>query len=455
MDIKTLVTEQRRFFGGFSTRPLEFRKSALDKLLGWVRQNEREIQEALKKDLNKGEAEAYLTETSLCLEEIKFAQKNLKSWTKPKKVKSALAQLPAKSYIYPEPLGVVLIIGPWNYPFQLITAPLVAAIAAGNCVVIKPSELAPNTSHLVAKMCKELFEPNFVTVVQGDASVSTELLKVKWDHIFFTGGTKIGQIVMEAAAKHLTPVTLELGGKSPCIVDSECDFEMTVKRIVWGKFMNAGQTCVAPDYVFVPAGFKSKFIELAKKEITRFFGEDPSHSDDYARIISDRHLKRLEGLLKGPEVAIGGKVDEKDRYFSPTVLTEVEWSHPVMQDEIFGPLLPLIEYGTLEEVIQTINSHPKPLALYFFSTSDVRIQEVLSKCSFGGGCINDVLIHLGNPRLPFGGVGPSGMGAYHGEYGFKVFSHYKSVVYRKFAFDLPLRYPPYKDKLKLLKKLLG
>ncbi len=455
MDRKSLVDEQRHYFNSFKTRSLDFRRKNLRRLADWIMASETEIHEALHADLNKGVTEAYMTETALCLDEIKYAEKHLKSWMKPKKVKTSFVQMPGKSYIYPEPLGVVLIIGPWNYPFQLLIAPLVAAIAAGNCVVIKPSELAPKTSALVARMCKELFDKAYVSVVEGDANASTALLQQKWDHIFFTGGTKIGQIVMEAAAKNLTPVTLELGGKSPCIVDGECDLEVTVKRIIWGKFMNAGQTCVAPDYVLLPAGMQGKFVELAKNEIKRFFGEDPKKSEDYARIISEKHLKRLEGLLKGPKVAVGGIVDESTKYFSPTLLTEVDWSHAVMQDEIFGPLLPLIEYGTLEEVIKIVNSHPKPLALYFFSTDESRVKEVLTKCSFGGGCINDVLMHLGNPRLPFGGVGPSGMGAYHGEYGFEVFSHKKSVVHRKFAFDLPLRYPPYKDKLKLLKKILG
>lgn len=454
MQARTLNDNQRQFFKTYATHSEPFRREQLLKLRDWIVAHETEIAEALHLDLHKSEAEAFLTEISFCLAEIDFALKKLKKWMKGKKVPTALVYQPAKSRIYPEPLGVVLILGPWNYPFQLIVSPLVAAIAAGNCAVLKPSELAPATSRLLKKMSEAVFDPKFVAVAEGETEVATALLAERWDHIFFTGGTKIGQIVMEAAAKHLTPVTLELGGKSPCIIDSECDLDVTVRRIVWGKFMNAGQTCVAPDYVMLPAGFRGKFLELAKKEIESFLGQDSRLSPDYGRIVSDRHFARLESLLKGPEIALGGKTSREEKYFSPTVLVDVDWSHPVMKDEIFGPILPILEYGTLDEVIETVNSHPKPLALYFFSRNKERTESVLKKCSFGGGCINDVLIHLGNPRLPFGGVGPSGMGGYHGEFGFQTFSHYKSVIHRKFAFDWHFRYPPYQEKLKWLKRLM-
>ncbi len=448
--------QQRQFFRSYSTLSEDFRRTQLIRLREWIASHEPEIRKALFEDLHKSEAETFITEIAFCFDEIDFALKNLKRWMKPKKVKTSLTYQPSTSWIHPEPLGLVLILGPWNYPFQLIIAPLVAAIAAGNCAVLKPSELAPATSNLLKKLCDEIFEPRFVTTVEGDAALSTSLLALKWDHIFFTGGTQIGRIILEAAAKHLTPVTLELGGKTPCIVDGECDFEVTVRRIIWGKFMNSGQTCVAPDYVLLPAGMRGQFVEQAKLEIEKFFGSDPAKSPDYSRIVSQKHLARLKSLLEGgPQVAVGGVVQSEEKYFSPTLLVDVEWSHPVMQGEIFGPVLPVLEYGTLNEVIELVNSQPKPLALYFFSKSKERTDEVLKKCSFGGGCVNDVLIHLGNPRLPFGGVGPSGMGAYHGETGFRTFSHYKSVVRRNFIFDFAFRYPPYKEKLKLLRRLLG
>jgi acyl-CoA reductase-like NAD-dependent aldehyde dehydrogenase len=401
--------------------------------------------------MKKPQREAYASEIGMVLHEINYAIGNLKSWAKPRRVRTPRDHFLASSFIYAEPLGVILIIGPWNYPFQLVLSPLVGAIAAGNCSVLKPSEIASASSDVIASLIGHHFEPGFITVIQGGAETTQRLLAEKFDYIFFTGGTRVGKIVMEAAAKHLTPVTLELGGKSPCIVDRDVHIEYAARRITWGKFLNAGQTCVAPDYLLVDRSIKDELLERMKTCIREFYGDDPSRSPDYGRVISERHFDRLSQLLQGGKIIIGGDADAGDRYIAPTVIDHVSWNDEIMQEEIFGPILPVIEYGDLEEAISAINGRPKPLSLYFFSRNRGNQERVLRETSSGGVCINDTIIHLGTRTLPFGGVGESGMGSYHGKASFDTFSHQKSVLRRSFLFDTKLRYPPYRDKLKYLK----
>ncbi len=362
---------------------------------------------------------------------------------------------PYSGRIQPEPLGVVLIISPWNYPFHLLISPLVGAIAAGNCAVLKPSEFAPYTSGLIANLIEKTFEPAYIAVVEGGVETSQTLLAEKFDYIFFTGGNAVGKIVMAAAAKHLTPVTLELGGKSPCLVDTEIDVEKTARRICWGKFINAGQTCIAPDYLLVNKKIKNSLLDSIKKCLLEFYGEHPANSPDYARIIHQNHFDRLVKFLQDGEILIGGETNRDELYISPTVIDKVSWEAPIMQEEIFGPILPVIEYTDIAEAIAKINSRPKPLALYLFSDNKDLQQQVLQSTSSGGVCLNDTLIQSGVPSLPFGGVGDSGIGSYHGKASFDTFSHYKSVVQNSFWLDLKWRYPPYEGKLSFLKRLIG
>ncbi len=454
-DIKELLVQQREFFRSGQTRPIAFRKKQLSSLKQVIVKNESRIFQALAEDLGKSPYESYLTENSLLLEEIKFCLKNFKSWSKPKKVPTPLVHFPASSHIYPEPYGVSLIIAPWNYPFQLAISPLIGAIAAGNCAVIKPSEYSIHTSRLLAEIIREEFDQGYITVVEGATEVSQALLNEKFDCIFFTGSVPVGKIVMGAAAKHLTPVILELGGKSPAIVDKQVDIRLAAKRIASGKFINAGQTCIAPDYLLVHRDIKEQFINEFRKQLTRFYGEKPENHPDYPRIISKRHFERLIGFLDRGRIIVGGDSNLEARYISPTLIDQVGWDDPIMQEEIFGPVLPLLEFDNISEVIQAVNNRPKPLALYLFSKNRSVQEQVIEQISYGGGCINDTLIHLATPYLPFGGVGESGMGNYHGKAGFDAFSHYKSVLTNSFAIDNPFRYPPFKNKLKLVKKLLG
>jgi len=453
--VPEIVTSQRAFFATGRTKDASFRKEQLKKLAEALRKNETAITGALKQDLNKNELEAYAAEIVFCFDEIKLTLKELDGWMAPRKVSTPLIQAVGSSSIHSEPLGSILIIGPWNYPFQLLMCPLIGAIAAGNCAVLKPSELAPATSKVTAEIIRATFGPEYIAVVEGAVEASTALLAERFDHIFFTGGTAVGKVVMAAAAKHLTPVTLELGGKSPCVLDREVDLAISAKRIAWGKYINAGQTCVAPDYLLIPRGMKETFLALMKKNIETFFGADVMASPDYGRIITERHYTRLKSLLSDGKVYLGGKFEDSQRYLAPTILTDVKWDDKVMQEEIFGPILPVIEYDTLDEAIRLINSRPKPLAFYFFSSNGANQIRMVDEISFGGGCINDTLNHLSNPRLPFGGVGESGMGAYHGQYSFDTFSHRKSVFKKTFFPDLALRYPPHAGKLKWLKKLMG
>lgn len=450
-----IISKQRQFFNTNQTKDIDFRIEKLKRLKQAILEHEAALEKALKADLGKPEFETYATELALCLEEINYTLKYLKSWTKPKRISTSFIHLPASSRVYFEPLGVVLIIGTWNYPLQLIISPLVGAIAAGNCAILKASEVAANTSHLLAEIIPKYFDSSFVAVVEGGKEETQQLLEEKFDHIFFTGSTKIGKIIMSAAAKHLTPVTLELGGKSPCIVDADTHLEYTARRIVWGKFINVGQSCVSPDYLLVDSKIKKDLLERIKQCIRDFYGVTPLTSPDYGRIISQNHFNRLCELLGVGDIIIGGDTDPTERYIAPTVIDEVDWDAPVMQEEIFGPILPVLEYTDLSEAIALVNARPKPLALYFFSNNKQHQQRVLQETTSGGACINDTMLHMAFPTLPFGGVGDSGMGRYHGKASFETFSHQKSVLNRSFLLDLKLRYAPYKGKLKLLKWLIG
>jgi aldehyde dehydrogenase (NAD+) len=452
--IKDIITQQRAFFASGRTKNIDFRIEQLKKLKQVIKQADEKVFTALKADLNKPTFEAYGSEISLIIQEIDYALKHIKNWTKTQKKSLSLSLLPGSAKICPEPLGVVLIIGPWNYPFQLSIAPLVGAIASGNCAIVKPSELAPQTSKLIAEVITKNFPPEFITVVEGGISTSQELLAQKFDHIFFTGGTAIGKIVMEAAAKNLTPVTLELGGKSPCIIDENVNIEVAARRITWGKFMNSGQTCIAPDYLLVHKNIKEDLLKYIKQSLQEFYGKNPLESPDYGRIIGKKHYQKLTELLTG-NIIIGGETDEDKLYIAPTVIDCVKWEDEVMQDEIFGPILPVIEYSDLDAVISQINSRPKPLALYVFSQNQNLVDKVISETSSGSVCINDTIKQVAESSLPFGGVGDSGIGSYHGKASFDTFTHYKSILQRPFYIDVKVLYPPYEGKLSLLKKLFG
>lgn len=450
-----IIQKQRKFFQTGKTQDVVFRIAQLNTLKQAVLENELAIIQALKADLHKPELEAVTSETLFIIGEIDYTLKHIKNWTKPAKVPVNLEVFPASARIYPEPLGVVLIIGAWNYPFDLVLSPLIGAIAAGNCAILKPSEIALHSSNLLAEIIPKYFDSGYIAVVEGGVETNQQLLAEKFDHIFFTGGTAVGKIVMAAAAKHLTPVTLELGGKSPCIVDTDINIEHTARRIAWGKFFNAGQTCIAPDYLLVDQKIKENLLTELAKCLKEFYGEHPETSPDYARIISQRHFERLVNFLKDGEIRIGGETNPESLYIAPTVLNNISWEDTIMQEEIFGPILPVIEYSDITEAIACINSRPKPLALYLFSQNKNLQHRVLQETSSGGVCINETVMHFGVPSLPFGGVGDSGIGSYHGKASFDTFSHKKSVLQNSFLFDLKLRYPPYKGKLSLLKRLLG
>jgi len=446
-----LMQKQRAFFNSGKTKAVAFRKRQLKALKDAILKYESEIAQALYEDLHKCEFEAYGTETGFVLADLDYVLKYIDRWASVKRVSTPLFHFKSSSRIYPEPYGVTLIISPWNYPFQLLVSPLIGAIAAGNTAILKPSEHSPKVSGLVTKMVREIFDEEYVAVVEGGIQPTQELLAEQFDYIFFTGGTEVGRIIYQAAAKHLTPVTLELGGKSPCIVDKDIHLEYTARRIVWGKFINAGQTCIAPDYVLVHKDVKDKLLARIKEKMAEYYGEDPQKSKEYGRIINHRHFKRLCGLLDEEHIIAGGQVDEEDKYIAPTVMDNVNWDMPVMQEEIFGPILPILVYDKLEDAIATVNAHPKPLALYVFSNNSSKVEQVLKQTSSGGAAVNDTLVHIANPELPFGGVGASGMGAYHGKGSFETFSHYKSVLEKSNLFDVPVRYPPYKVSLDTLK----
>jgi aldehyde dehydrogenase (NAD+) len=449
-----LIQKQRAFYMQGKTKSISFRIEMLNHLRNLIKSNEKTLMDALKQDLNKSEFDSYISEIGIVLEELRFTIKNLRKWAKPRRVKTSLTGLGSKSYIYPEPYGVALIIAPWNYPFQLSIAPLIGAMASGNCAVIKPSELTPKTSNILRNIINENFPNDYISVIEGDVDTSTALLKEKFDYIFFTGSVPVGKIIMEAASKHLTPVTLELGGKSPCIVHEDADLKLAAKRIAWGKYINAGQTCVAPDYLYVHKRVKDEFLQLFKDSIHELYGVDPILKGDFTRIVSERHFQRLTSFLKNGTIYCGGKYDLNKLIVEPTVLVDVSWEDEVMQDEIFGPILPIFEFEDLTSMVSLIKSRPKPLALYLFSNSQGIQNYILNNVSFGGGCINDTVFHLSSPYLPFGGVGESGIGAYHGKGSFDVFSHEKSILKQTTMFDLPFRYPNTKNALKKIKMFI-
>ncbi|MCD8488399.1 MAG: aldehyde dehydrogenase family protein [Desertifilum sp.] len=451
--IPQILQQQREFFETGQTRPLEFRIAQLKRLKQAILDAKDDIIAAVNADLGKPELEAYLSEIGV-VREIEDILKKLKSWVKPQNVKVPIDQFPARAQIYSEPLGVVLIISPWNYPFYLVISPLIAAIAAGNCIIVKPSEIAARTSQVIANLITKTFDPHYIAALEGGVETSQELLAQRFDHIFFTGGTAIGKIVMEAAAKHLTPVTLELGGKSPCIVDTDIDLNTAARRITWGKFLNTGQTCIAPDYLLVDRQIKPALLDKIKAQIIEFYGENPAKSPDYGRIINQKQFSRLASLLHDGNIIIGGDTLPEERYIAPTVIDNVSWDAPIMQAEIFGPILPVLEYSDLSDAIAQINARPKPLALYLFSRNTAHQQQVLEQTSSGGVCLNDTIMHIGVADLPFGGVGNSGMGSYHGKAGFDTFSHQKSVLKKGFRLDLNWRYAPYAGKLDLIKKII-
>ncbi|WP_204103700.1 MULTISPECIES: aldehyde dehydrogenase [Spirulina sp. CCY15215] len=447
-EITEIFKKQRRFFQTGKTKNIDFRREQLKSLKSFIIEDREELLAALKKDFNKSNLEGLETELVFCVREINHSLKHLKSWTKSKQVTADLFQLPASAKIIAEPLGIILIIGAWNYPIQLAIAPLIAAIAAGNCAIVKPSEIAPHSSVAIANLIRKVFSPEYITVVEGGKEIVQDLLTHQFDHIFFTGGARVAKIVMEAAAKYLTPVTLELGGKSPCIIEPDIDVEKVAKRVAWGKFINCGQTCIAPDYVLIHHSIKAAFIDKIKAKIKQFYGNNPEISPDYARIINDFHFQRLLSLIDPKKVIIGGENNPETRYIAPTVMNGVTWRDRIMEEEIFGPILPMLEYENLEDAIAEINARPKPLSLYLFTHNKTTQERVLTATSSGNVCINDTLMQITSANLPFGGVGNSGMGAYHGKIGFDTFSHQKSVLNRSFLLDLPLRYPPYEGKLK-------
>ncbi|KAF0853132.1 mitochondrial NAD+-dependent aldehyde dehydrogenase [Andalucia godoyi] len=453
--ISATVAKLRSTFRSRKTRPAAWRIAQLKAMKKLLKEREPEVLAALKSDLNRPYGEAILAECSLVTSEIDHAISNLSSWMKPKSVSTPMVHLPGSSKIMYEPKGVVLCISPWNYPIQLCLAPLVSILAAGNCVLVKPSELAPASSAFIAKYLPEYLDNDAVAVIEGGIDVATELLQEQYDHIIYTGNGTVAKIIMAAAARHLTPTTLELGGKSPCIVAADASLDVAAKRIVFGKFLNAGQTCIAPDYLFVHESIKDKFGELLKKYIVQFFGEDPKQSE-FSRIINTRHTERLQRAIQsGGNILHGGQVSVEDKYVAPTLIDQVNVDSELMRDEIFGPVLPILPFSNLDEVIDFVLDRPKPLALYVFSGSSTTQDYIVGNTSSGGVCQNDCLMHITNPELPFGGVGPSGMGAYHGHEGFIEFSHRKSVMNRFTIVDPSFKYPPLSEsRVNWLRKLL-
>ena len=455
MEIKEILSEQQEFFHSNKTKEADFRIQQLKKLKRLLKENEASLYKAIYEDFGKSEHETYLSEISLIYHEINIFIKNIRRWSRRKRVSTNLANFPAKSYIIPEPLGTTLVIGAWNYPFQLSLIPAVSSIAAGNTVILKPSELPTRTSEVMAKIVNENFPANYFRVFEGGVKETTELLEQRFDKIFFTGSVPVGKIIYQAAAKHLTPVTLELGGKNPTFVLADCNIGVTAKRIVWAKYFNAGQTCIAPDYVLVDKSIEEKFLKALKKEIEKYHQSDNNISDNYLRIINETNFERLSKLIDDDKLFCGGKIHKENRFISPTILQEVSFKDEIMKDEIFGPILPVIGFSNLDEVIKAVKERPKPLACYIYSKSKKEINKLLKEISFGGGAINDSVVHFSNSKLPFGGVGLSGFGNYHGEAGFITFSHYKSILDKPFWFESSLKYPPYtRRKMKIFKYFL-
>ena len=452
-EISEIVERQRKFFESKATLNVKNREKYLRALHRAIKENLPELHAGLQADLGKSESESYMCETGLVLSELSYVLKHLKKFAKPKRVKTPLAQFPSKSYRLPSPYGTVLVMNPWNYPFLLSIDPLIEAVAAGNTVILKLSAYSPNVNAAIAKLIEKVFPQGYVDVLFGGAAVNTELLQHKFDYIFFTGSKRVGSIVYESAAKNLTPVTLELGGKSPCIVDRTANIPLAAKRIVWGKFLNAGQTCVAPDYVFCHKSVHGALIKEIKKQIELQFSKQPLDNPAYGKIINAKHFERLLALIDQDKIAHGGKSDGEKLKIEPTVLDGVSFDDAVMQEEIFGPVLPVITYNDDGEVTSYVCSHPAPLALYVFSRNKKRIKKFTEEIGFGGGCVNDVVIHLATSHMPFGGFKESGMGAYHGKVGFDTFTHYKSIVKKSNKIDLPMRYQPFKKFYQKLVKL--
>lgn len=447
--IQNIILKQRNFFTTGKTKKIEFRIECLKRLKREILKNELNIKEALKKDLNKSYSESYMTEIGMTLSELNYVIKNTKKWSKKKIVPTPIVHFPSVSYTIPEPYGTVLILSPWNYPFMLIMEPLIGAISSGNTIILKPSEFAPYTANIIEKIIKNCFKEEYVAVVKGEKEVSQYLINSKVDYIFYTGGTKVGKIVMEAAAKNLTPVTLELGGKSPCVIDKNYNIKLVAKRLMFGKLLNAGQTCIAPDYVLVNKTVKDELVKWIKYYLNQFLGENILNNNEYPKIINKKHFDRLTSLMENQKILVGGKSNIQTLKFEPTLIDNPKRESMVMNEEIFGPILPIIEYENIIEAINYIHSYEKPLALYLFTNEKKLENKILSQISFGGGCINDTIIHIANSNMPFGGVGHSGIGGYHGKSSFDTFSHYKSIT-KKFGVDLPLRYMPYtngKDKI--------
>ena len=443
-EINSLVTRQRKYFQTGATLPVSVRITALRGLYTAIVKYENEIHDALKKDLGKSGFESYMCETGLVLEEISYMLKHIRRFAGEKRVRTPLAQFHSRSFKKPSPYGVTLIMSPWNYPFMLTLSPLVDALAAGNTAVVKPSAYSPNTSEILRKILSQCFAPQYVAVVTGGRAENTCLLREHFDYIFFTGSQTVGKEVMRNAAEYLTPVTLELGGKSPCIVDQTADIRLAARRIVFGKYLNCGQTCVAPDYIYCHRSVKDSLVKEIQRQIQLQYGEEPLHNPDYGKIINEKHFDRILGLIEEKKIVHGGNSDRDTLRIEPTVLDNVTFADPVMQEEIFGPLMPVLVFDSLDEAIAGINAMPHPLALYFFTSDKAAAKDVTSRCGFGGGCINDTIIHLATTEMGFGGFGESGMGAYHGKTGFDTFSHYKSIVDKKTWIDLPMRYQPYR-----------
>ncbi|MDQ7110831.1 aldehyde dehydrogenase [Staphylococcus ureilyticus] len=443
----------KQYFNTHETKSLKFRKKQLKQLSKSIKNYENDLLEAFQKDLGKNKVEAYATEIGFTLKNIKSARKELKNWTKTKQVNTPLFMFPTKSYIMKEPYGTVLIIGPFNYPFQLLIEPLIGAIAAGNTIILKPSEFTPNVSDVIQQIISDAFDPEYINIIQGNADTTQSLLHLPFDYIFFTGSEQVGRIVYSAASKNLTPVTLELGGKSPAIIDESANIKVASERICFGKFTNAGQTCVAPDYLLVNRKVKDELISALKKTITEFYGTNIQDSPDFGRIVNKKHYHRLNELLNihHPEITFGGQTDIDENFIAPTILDGTTFDSKIMENEIFGPILPIIAYDDFDEAIDLIRTKPKPLSLYLFSEDENSSERILNELSFGGGAINDTLMHLANPNLPFGGVGASGIGKYHGKYSFDTFSHDKSYIFKSTRLESSLLFPPYKGKFKYIK----
>jgi aldehyde dehydrogenase (NAD+) len=450
-EIKWFQQEQKQYFARQATKPLAARVAVLKALKQCILDYETRLVAAMQADMGKPETEAATAEIWNVVKEIEYTLQHLRSWTKPRRKRTPLMHLWASSTIYPEPYGQVLIMAPWNYPILLLFSPLVGALAAGNCALLKPSELAPQTAGIIEELINQHFDPGILRVVNGGVETAQALLSLPFDSIFFSGGTNVGKLVMKAAAEHLTPVTLELGGKSPAIVDESADLEVAASRLVWGKFLNAGQTCIAPDYLLVQNSVRADLVSLLIEKTKAYYGHDPQKSPDLARVINTLHHRRLSALIDYKKVVHGGQVDEATCYIAPTIMDQVSLEDAIMGEEIFGPILPVISFETLDEAISIIQHYPNPLALYLFTRNPAVEKRIISEVPFGGGCINDVISHIANYEIPFGGRGTSGMGAYHGRHSFETFSHFKSIIRRANRPDLPLRYPPYRIENRVMR----